>query len=50
MTLGRLRDLPLLLVAGLLLAPVLAVLGSWFAWNEASGQILREMGATVLPD
>jgi iron(III) transport system permease protein len=45
-----LRDLPLLLVAALLLLPVLAVLGSWFSWNAASGQILREMGATVLPD
>ena len=46
----RLKDLPLLLVAGLLLLPVLAVLGSWFSWNGASGQILREMAATVLPD
>ena len=44
------RDLPLLLLAGLLLLPVLAVLGSWMSWNAASGQILREMGATVLPD
>ena len=50
MTLRRLRDLPLLLLAGLLLLPVLAVLGSWMSWNAASGQILREMGATVLPD
>jgi len=48
--LRRLRDLPLLLVAGLLLLPVLAVLGSWLSWNPASGQVLREMGATVLPD
>ena len=46
----RLKDLPLLLVAGLLLLPVLAVLGSWFSWNGASGQILGEMAATVLPD
>lgn len=50
MTLRRLKDLPLLLVAGLLLLPVLAVLGSWFSWDAASGQILREMGGTVLPD
>ena len=50
MNLRRLRDLPLLLLAGLLLLPVLAVLGSWMSWNAASGQILREMGATVLPD
>ena len=36
----RLKDLPLLLIAGLLLLPVLAVLGSWLSWNAASGQIL----------
>jgi iron(III) transport system permease protein len=50
MTLRRLRDLPLLLLAGVLLLPVLAVFGSWLSWNAASSQILREMGATVLPD
>jgi iron(III) transport system permease protein len=50
MNLRRLRDLPLLLLAGVLLLPVLAVLGSWFSWNAGSGQILREMGATVLPE
>lgn len=50
MTLRRLKDLPLLLVAGVLLLPVLAVLASWFSWDAASGQILREMGGTVLPD
>src|SRR5215217_7468229 len=50
MFLRPLRDLPLLLLAGVLLLPVLAVLGSWFSWNAGSGQILREMGATVLPD
>jgi iron(III) transport system permease protein len=49
-SLRRWKDLPLLLVAGLLLLPVLAVLGSWLASNAASGQILREMAATVLPD
>ena len=48
--LRRWQDLPLLLVAGLLLLPVLAVLGSWFSWNAGSAQILREMAATVLPD
>ena len=48
--LRRLRDLPLLLLAALLLLPILAVLGSWFSWDAASGQILREMSATVLPD
>lgn len=46
----RLKDLPLLLVAGVLVLPVLAILGSWFSWNDASGQILREMASTVLPD
>jgi iron(III) transport system permease protein len=49
-SLRRWKDLPLLLVAGLLLLPVLAVLGSWLGSNAASGQILREMAATVLPD
>lgn len=48
--LRRLKDVPLLLVAGLLLLPILALLASWLDWNAASGQILREMGATVLPD
>ncbi|NNU44458.1 ABC transporter permease [Ramlibacter montanisoli] len=50
MILRRLRELPLLLLAGLLLLPVLAVLGSWLSWNATSGQILREMAGTVLPD
>src|SRR3954471_17624106 len=50
MFLRRLSDLPLLLLAGLLLLPVLAVLGSWLSWNPTSAQILREMAATVLPD
>lgn len=50
MSLRRLKDLPLLVVAGILVLPVLAVLGSWFSWNATSGQILREMAATVLPD
>jgi iron(III) transport system permease protein len=46
----RLQDFLLLLVALVLVLPVLAVLGSWIQWDEASGQILREMGATVLPE
>lgn len=50
MLLRRLKDLPLLLVAALLLSPILAVLASWLDWNAASGSILREMAATVLPD
>jgi iron(III) transport system permease protein len=50
MILGRLKDLPLLLLAGVLVLPVAAVLGSWFDWSPASAQILREMAATVLPD
>ena len=50
MLLRRLKDLPLLLLAAVLLLPVLAILGSWLSWNSASGQILREMAATVLPD
>jgi iron(III) transport system permease protein len=49
MRLPRLQDLPLLLLAGLLVLPVLAVLASWLQWDAQSGQILREMAATVLP-
>lgn len=47
--LRRLQDLPLLLLAALLVLPVGAVLGSWFQWDAQSSQILREMAATVLP-
>lgn len=50
MLLRRLKDLPLLLIAALLLSPVLAVLASWLDWDAASAGILREMAATVLPD
>src|SRR5687768_11389703 len=50
MSLRRLKDLPLLLLAGVLLLPVLAVLASWFSWDAATAQILGEMAATVLPD
>jgi iron(III) transport system permease protein len=50
MRLRRLPDLPLLLLAALLVLPVAAVLASWLQWDAASGQILREMAATVLPD
>ncbi|TWO70416.1 iron ABC transporter permease [Caenimonas sedimenti] len=49
MFLRRLRDVPLVLLAVLLLLPVLSVAASWLDWNAASGQILREMAATVLP-
>lgn len=45
----RLQDLPLLLLAALLVLPVLAVLGSWLQWDAHSAQILREMASTVLP-
>jgi len=45
----RLQDLPLLLVAALLVLPVLAILGSWLDWDARSAQILGEMAATVLP-
>ena len=47
-----LRALPLLLLAGLLSLPVLALLGAWLPWGAAqapAGAILREMAATVLP-
>ena len=50
--LAVLRTLPLLMLAGLLSLPVLALLGAWLPWGAAqapAGAILREMAATVLP-
>jgi iron(III) transport system permease protein len=46
---NRLVQLPLLLIAALIVLPVLAVLASVLQWNAASAQILREMASTVLP-
>ncbi|RYF60186.1 MAG: iron ABC transporter permease, partial [Comamonadaceae bacterium] len=46
------RSIPLIVLAGFLALPVLAVLASWLPWgqgNAQSGAILREMAATVLP-
>ncbi|WP_048441438.1 iron ABC transporter permease [Caenimonas sp. SL110] len=45
----RVQDLILLLFAGLLVLPVLAVLASWTQWDSRSAQILGEMASTVLP-
>jgi iron(III) transport system permease protein len=47
--LRRLQDLPLLLLAVWLVLPVAAVLASWLQWDMRSGDILRQMTATVLP-
>jgi iron(III) transport system permease protein len=47
--LPRLAQLPLLLIAALIVLPVLAVLASSMQWNTESAQILREMAGTVLP-
>ncbi len=49
MSVRRLQDLFLLLLASLLVLPVLAVLASWLQWDGHSAQILREMAGTVLP-
>ncbi|MFN7856977.1 MAG: ABC transporter permease, partial [Acidovorax sp.] len=46
------RSLLLILFAGFLALPVLAVLASWWPWGQGDGQaghILSEMAATVLP-
>ncbi|MCE1249377.1 MAG: iron ABC transporter permease, partial [Comamonadaceae bacterium] len=46
------RTLPLLLLAGLLSLPVLALFGAWLPSGQEGAQalaILREMAATVLP-
>ena len=45
----RLQDSLLLLVAGLLVLPVLAIVGSWLQWDRVSAQVLAEMAQTVLP-
>ncbi len=45
----RLQDSLLLLVAGLLVLPVLAIVGSWLQWDRVSAQVLGEMSQTVLP-
>ncbi len=45
----RLRDLPLLVLALLLLLPVGGVLAAWLQWDAQSADILREMASTVLP-
>jgi iron(III) transport system permease protein len=49
MRLRRLQDVLLLLLAGLLVLPVLAVLASWLQSTGQSAQILGEMSRTVLP-
>ncbi|MGE4242930.1 ABC transporter permease [Ramlibacter sp.] len=49
MRVRRLTELPLLMLAALLVLPVVAVFASWLQWDAASAQILREMASTVLP-
>ncbi|MDZ7866858.1 iron ABC transporter permease [Acidovorax sp.] len=47
-----LHTLPLVLLAGILVLPVLAVLASWLPFGQTdalAGPILREMASTVLP-
>jgi iron(III) transport system permease protein len=48
--LSGLPSLLYVLLALVLALPVLTVLGSWFQWSGQSGEILLEMGRTVLPD
>ena len=45
----RLFQLPVLLIAGVVLVPVLAVFGSLAQWNTHSADILHAMASTVLP-
>ena len=40
----------LLLLVGVLMLPVLSVVGSWLQFDTAASDILREMAQTVLPD
>jgi iron(III) transport system permease protein len=46
---NRLAQLPLLLIATIIVLPVLAVFASVLQWNAVSTQILSEMASTVLP-
>ena len=49
---SALRSIPLILFAGFLSLPVLAVLASWLPFGQGDaqvGSILREMASTVLP-
>ena len=45
----RFLQLPLLLIACIVLLPILAVLATVVQWNDVSAQILKEMVNTVLP-
>ena len=45
----RFLQLPLLLIACIVLLPILAVLAAVLQWNDVSAQILQEMASTVLP-
>ena len=49
-SLSRLGASLFALLALTLALPVLAVLGSWLQWTPQTGDLLREMVATVLPD
>ena len=49
---AALRTIPLILLAGLLALPVLALLAAWLPWGDShvpTGALLREMAAPVLP-
>lgn len=46
----RFVHLPLLLIAGIVLLPIVAVLAAVLQWNAISAQILQEMAITVLPE
>ncbi len=46
----RLFQIPLLLIAALVLLPMLAVLAAVLQWNAASANILQAMATTVLAD
>ena len=38
------------LLALLICLPVIALIGAWLEWNQASAQVLRELSQNVLPD
>ena len=45
----RFLQLPLMLIACIVLLPILAVFAAVLQWNDISAQILAEMASTVLP-
>jgi iron(III) transport system permease protein len=46
----RIRSAMFTFLALFICMPVIAMIGAWFEWNDATTQILRDLSQTVLPD